>query len=151
VNSRWVGGNFDLRGLGGGMATAIFKHDIPAVYAQYVDGLRIHDFVLQWETNLPDYFSDGIHCEHFADLNIDGFQGGPAPNHGSSAAISLQHGHAVSIRNCQAEPGTATFLSLADVQDQRLFVDNDLLDAARPTRPEKTNFKIVSGNAGLEK
>jgi len=151
VNSRSVGGNFDLRGLGGGMATAIFKHDIPAVYAQYVDGLQIHDFVLQWAGQLPDYFSDGLHCEHFADLNIDGFKGSPARNDDSAAAILLQHGHTVSIRNCEAEPGTGTFLSLADVQDQRLFVNNDLLDAQHPTRPEKTNFKIVSGNAVLGK
>ena len=151
VNSRWVGGNFDLRGLGGGMATAIFKHDIPAVYAQYVDGLEIRDFVLQWETNLPDYFSDGIHCEHFADLNLDGFKGIAARKDDSAAAIVLQHGHTVSLRNCEAEPGSGKFLSLADVQDQRLFVNNDLKDAQHPTRPETTNFNIVSGNAGLEK
>ena len=151
MNSGLVGGNFDLRGLGGGMTTAIFKHDIPAIYAQYVDALQIHDFVLQWESNLPDYFSDGIHCEYFADLNIDGFKGSPARNGDSDAAIFLQHGHTVSIRNCEAEPGKGTFLSLTDVQDQRLFVNNDLLDSQHPTRPEKTNFKIVSSNATLEK
>ncbi len=151
VNSGLVGGNFDLRGLGGGMDTAIFKHDIPAFYAQYVDGLQIHDFVIQWESNLPDYFSDGIHCEYFTDLNIDGFKGGPAQNGDSNAAIYLQHGHTVSIRNCEALPGTGTFLSLTDVEDQRLFVNNDLLNAQHPTRPEKTDFKIVSGNATLEK
>ena len=151
ANSALVGGNFDLRGLGGGMATAIFKHDIPAVYAQYVDGLQIHDFVLQWESNLPDYFSEGIHCEYFADLNIEGFQGGPARNGNSAAAIFLRHGHTVSLRNCGAAPGTGTFLSLADVTDQRLFVNNDVQDAQHPIQPEKTDFKTVSGNAGLEK
>lgn len=151
INSGLVGGNFDLRGLGGGMATAIFKHDIPALYAQYVDGLQIHDFVLQRESNLPDYFSDGIHCEYFADLNIDGFKGSPARDGDSNAAIFLEHGHTVSIRNCKAVPGTGTFVSLTDVQDQRIFVNNDLLDAQNPTRPEKTDFKIVSGNAILEK
>lgn len=42
-----VGGNFDLRGLGGGMETAVFKHDIPGMYCPYVDGLHIHGFKME--------------------------------------------------------------------------------------------------------
>ncbi|HTY89058.1 MAG TPA: hypothetical protein VMB80_16545, partial [Candidatus Acidoferrum sp.] len=146
ANSDRVGGNFDLRGLGGGMATAIFRHDIPGLYAQHVDGLQIHGFDLRWADALPDYFSDGIHCENFADLTIDGFKGRQAQKAGANAAIALQHGQKVSIRNCEAAAGTGTFLSLDDVQEQNLFVNNDLADAQRPTVPEKTGFKISSGN-----
>jgi len=151
ANSDLVGGNFDLRGLGGGMATAIFRHDIPGLYAQYVDGLRIHGFDLRWADALPDYFSDGIHCENFADLAIDGFKGRQAQKPGANAAIALQHGHKVSIRNGEAVAGTGTFLSLDDVQEQNLFVNNDLADAQKPTQPEKTGFKISAGNILNEK
>jgi hypothetical protein len=150
VNSGLVGGNFDLRGLGGDMATAIFKHDIPGVYAQYVDGLQIHGFELEWKNNLPDYFSDGIDCEYFNGLMIDGFKGGSARNDDPEAAICLKHGREVSIRNCEAASGTGTFLSLEDVQEQRLFVNNDLMNAKRPTWPAKTYFKISAGNAWPE-
>ncbi|HZL13754.1 MAG TPA: hypothetical protein VFC85_06375, partial [Verrucomicrobiae bacterium] len=151
VNSDLVGGNFDLRGLGGGMDTAIFKHDIPGIYAQYVDGLKIKDCSLSWADNLPDYFSDGIQCKHFDDLTIDGFKGRQAQKSGSNSAIALQHGRQVSIRNCEAAPGTGTFLSLEDVLGQRLFVNNDLANARQPTRPVKTDFKVSSGNIMIEK
>jgi Glycosyl hydrolases family 28 len=151
VNSRSIGGNFDLRGLGGGVTTAIFKHDIPGIYAQYVDGLQIHGFEVEWGNELPEYFSDGIHCEHFDDLIIDGFKGRPAQNNGSTSAIVLQSGRQVSIRNCEALAGTGTFLLLEDVQDQRLFINNDLTNAQRPTNPAKTDFKVWTGNALVER
>ena len=140
-----VGGNFDLRGLGGGLQTAIFKHDIPGMYCQYVDGLQIHGFELEWADDLPDYFSDGIHCEHFNDLTIDGFVGRQAQLLEQGAAIALLHGDKVSIRNCEAAEGTGTFLSVEDVKDQRLFVNNDLTNAKNPTKPAQLNFKM-SGN-----
>ncbi len=146
ANSDLVGGNFDLRGLGGPMAMAIFQHDIPGLYAQYAEGLQIHGFDLQWADNLPGYFSDGIRCEHFEDVTIDGFKGRQAQQSGANAAIALQHGHKVSIRNCEAAAGTGTFLALDDVQEQNLFVNNDLADAQHPTQPEKTAFKVSSGN-----
>ncbi len=146
VDSSLVGGNFDLRGLGGGVATAIFKHDIPGIYAQYIDGLQIHGFELTWGDDLPDYFSSGIECEHFDDLTIDGFKGRQAKSTGKNAAITLQHGRKVSILNCEAAPGTGTFLSLEDVSAQRLFVNNDLANAQQSTKPAKTDFKISSGN-----
>ena len=95
--------------------------------------------------NLPDYFSDGIRCEHFDDLTIDGFKGRPAQNPGDNAAIALQHGRKVSIRNCEAAPGTGTF-RVCYVQEQRLFINNDLANAQKPTQPGKTGFKTSSGN-----
>ncbi len=147
ANSGSVGGNFDLRGLGGGVATAIFQHDIPGIYAQYIDGLQIHGLEVEWGNELPDYFSSGIECEHFDDLTIDGFKGRQAQNNGTNAAIALQNGRKVSIRNCEAASGTGTFLSLENVQEQRLFVNNDLANARQATQPVKTDFKISSGNA----
>ncbi len=150
-NSDLVGGNFDLRGLGGGVRTAIFKHDIPGLYAQYVAGLQIHGFELTWSDDLPDYFSNGIHCEYFNNLTIDGFKGCQAQAAASNAAIRLQHGRQISIRNCEAAPGTRIFLSLIDTQDQRFFVNNDLANAKQSTNPEKTDFKILTGNIPAEK
>jgi hypothetical protein len=146
ASSDAVGGNFDLRGSGGGLETAIFKHDIPGMYCQYVDGLQIHGFDLEWEDNLPDYFSDGIHCEHFNNLTIDGFKGQQAQKSGGGAKVALRHGSKLSIRNCEVADGTGTFLSLEDVKDQRLFVNNDLSDAKQATEPAKLQFKTSFGN-----
>jgi hypothetical protein len=143
VNSPAVGGNFDLRGAG--LDNVIFKHDVPALYCQYVDGLQIHGFELEWADDLPDYFSDGIHCEHFNNLTIDGFVGRQAQLSGRGAAIALLHGDKVSIRNCEAAEGTGTFLSVEDVKDQHLFINNNLTNAKKPTEPAQLNFKM-SGN-----
>ncbi len=133
------GGNFDLRNTLT-LEMGIFKHDIPAIYCRYVQGLKIQDFELSWVDPLADYLSHGIECEYFEDVTIDGFkgrQGAKAPN---GAAIALEHGKTVSIRNSQAVDGTDTFLLVSDVLDQRLFVNNDLSKAKIAFRPEKVSF-----------
>ena len=138
------GGNFDLRNTLT-LEMGIFKHDIPAIYCRYVQGLKIQDFDLSWVEPLADYLSHGIECEYFEDVTIDGFkgrQGAKAPN---GAAIALEHGKTVSIRNSQAIDGTDTFLLVSDVMDQRLFVNNDLSKAKTAFRPEKLSFSS-SGN-----
>jgi len=137
-----VGGNFDLRWTATRLEEAVFKHDIPGVFCRYVEGLKIHGLELEWADNLPDYFSHGIQCENFRNLEIDGFQGRQAPKSGQTAAIALQHGSGVSIRNSQAAEGTATFLSLSDVTDQRLFVNNDLAKARKAMEPAKSSFRL---------
>lgn len=141
-----VGGNFDLRGLGANPALSLFKHDIPGIYAQYVDGLHIDDFKLEWADSLPPYFSNGIYCEHFKDIRIDGFSGRQAQLHGSKATITLEHGEDVSIMNSSAPKGTGTFLYLKDVKDRRQFLGNDLRDARRPSEPSGAGFMAMSGN-----
>jgi hypothetical protein len=70
-----VGGNFDLRWTAEGFSRAIFKHDIPALYVRYLDGLRIRDFDLTWGDNLPAYFSTAVEAENsknldYGDLNL---------------------------------------------------------------------------------
>jgi Pectate lyase superfamily protein/Glycosyl hydrolases family 28 len=140
-NSAAVGGNFDLRG--DGVDDSIVKHDIPAMYCQYVNGLRIRGFELQWAPELPDYFTDGIHCEHVNDLVIDGFSGRQAQKSGPGAAIALAHVDNVSVQNSRAPNGTAIFLALNDASDERLFVNNDLTQAKQPTEPSKTDFQMI--------
>ena len=46
--SESYGGNFDLR-TSGDLATAQFKHDIPAIYCRDVAGLKISGFETEWE------------------------------------------------------------------------------------------------------
>jgi hypothetical protein len=135
-----VGGNFDLRSAG-----PLVKHDIPAFYCQNVEGLQLRGFEVEWADSLPDYFSDGIYCEHFSNLTIDGFAGRQANASGAGAAIVLKDGKTVSIRNSEAAPGTGTFLSLDGVSDQRSFLNNDVTNAKEPVRPAQTAFQIISG------
>jgi polygalacturonase len=99
-------GNFDLRPTND-PKLSIFKHDIPALYARYVHGLTIKDFKVQWDSTLPDYFTNAISCDHFQQLIIDGFAGSAAPNAGTDeAVIDLSDGKDVQIRNVRSNgPG----------------------------------------------
>ena len=87
----------------------------------------------------------GIECENFQDLLIDGFRGRQALPGGKAAAIALNHGGKVIIRNCEALEGTETFLLHSDLTDQRLFINNDLSKARRAFQPDKVSF-TSSGN-----
>ena len=78
-----VGGNFDLRWTATKLSEAIFQHDIPALYVRYVDGLRIRDFDLSWNDNLPAYFSGALQAEDTKHLDYADFKPSSAP--GSAA------------------------------------------------------------------
>jgi len=138
------GGNFDLRGCRD-VATAVFAHDIPAFYCRYADGVKIDGLEVEWADGLPSFFSHAIQFENFDNVDIDGFSGGPAHPDGGQAAIALSKGGHVSIRNSRAARGTGVFLSVADVVDGGLFVNNDLREARVICQPEKLPFQ-ASGN-----
>jgi polygalacturonase len=138
------GGNFDLRGCRD-VATAVFAHDIPAFYCRYADGVKIDGLEVEWADGLPAFFSHGIQIENFNNIDIDGFSGGPAHKDSGNAAIALSKGAKVSIRNSKAARGTGVFVSVADVVDGGLFVDNDLGEARSVCDSEKLPFQ-ASGN-----
>jgi hypothetical protein len=89
------GGNFDLRSTDQ-LSTALFQHDIPGLYGCYFDGLTLRDVHLTWQGELPEYFTHGLHCQHFRDLTIRDFRAGPA-HAGKGQAILLEDGEGISI------------------------------------------------------
>jgi hypothetical protein len=140
-----VGGNFDLRAIGVPVSGAIVKHDIPALYFNNVEGLKLHGLEVDWADSLPDFFSEAIYCQNFKDLTIDGFVGRQAP-HSVEAAVVLKDGSKVSVRNSEAAPGTGTFLSLDGVTNLRSFVNNDMSDAKVAISPAQSRFQTTSVN-----
>ena len=66
------GGNFDLRPATP-VGLQLFEHDIPGIYAQWVEALTINDFSLQWGAGLPDFFTYALECWDVKDLKIDNF------------------------------------------------------------------------------
>jgi Glycosyl hydrolases family 28 len=136
---RAMGGNFDLRWTARNLSEAIFKHDIPAVYCRWVQGLQVHGLELQWGEVLPDYFSDGIRCEQFRDVSVDHFVGRQAQTVGG-AALSFADGARLSITGSTAEAGTSVFLDLSHVVDRRAFVNYDLSAAKQTIVPSSATF-----------
>ncbi|MGA2678198.1 MAG: glycosyl hydrolase family 28 protein [Sedimentisphaerales bacterium] len=138
--SESYGGNFDLR-TSANLATAQFKHDIPAIYCKDVAGLKIGGFETEWDEGLPDFFSNSIWCENVSDVEIDGFFGRQAHLGDSRAAIVLEKVNGATIRNCRAAEGTGVFLQAVDVNDGRLFVNNDLSRAQQKTELTESVFR----------
>ena len=120
-NSQSVGGNFDLRWTATNFGEAIFKHDIPALYARYVNGLRIRGFQLSWGDGLPSYFSNAIEAEDFGNLDFADFKGGPAPVSPSAPAVVLRNGKDVRIRDSLSDKGAKLSVSATDVTGDRSF------------------------------
>ncbi len=83
------GGNFDLR-----PATPVnlqlFEHDIPGIYAQWVDGLSLNNFDLQWGEGLPAFFTNALECLHVKDLYLHNFVGDGNPSAQISARMKLE-------------------------------------------------------------
>ncbi len=82
------GGNFDLRPATP-KAMQMFEHDIPGIYAQYVNKLAIRDFHLMWEPDLPSFFTHGIECVNVNNLTVDDFTGTGNPDSPESQKMKL--------------------------------------------------------------
>lgn len=107
------GGNFDLRATRD-KAQGLFKHDISALHAEGVAGLRVRNMRLDWEDGLPDYFTDGLTVQRFDDVVVDGFDGRQAQDRG--AAIRLRDGKNAVIRSARARRGTDALVRHDNVQ-----------------------------------
>ena len=134
------GGNFDLR-TSGDFKTALFKHDMPALYCTNVAGLKIIRFETEWDNELPDFFNHSIWCQNSSGVEIDGFIGRQAHLGDTLAAIALDGVKGATIRNCTAADGTGVFLQTSDLTDERLFVNNDLSNARQAFEPNKSGFQ----------
>jgi len=86
-----AGGNIDMRGTLR-LTDGLFKSDIPGLLAQYVDGLYINDFQLQWTNPRMPWLTNGIDVNHFTDLCITNFKGTGAPNNPRAYPVALRDG-----------------------------------------------------------
>jgi len=119
------GGNFDLRPTLR-HEDALFSHEIPGLYAGYTNGLTIENFTITWDDGLASYFTNGIYCENFSGLEIDGFTGRQARINSTDAAISLNNGSDVIVRNFKADKGCSHFLETNNLKGKLILTNNDL-------------------------
>jgi hypothetical protein len=103
-NSVSYGGNFDLRPAQP-LSEALFKHDIPGLYAQYVKDLKIFEFELNWGKDLPGYFTNGIEISNFSGLNINEFKGTSAFSTMGLSAVKVANGSRAVIKEIRNSTG----------------------------------------------
>ncbi|AEH39064.1 glycoside hydrolase family 28 protein [Halopiger xanaduensis] len=122
-----VGGNVDLQPTA--VEAPIAEREIAGVDCEGVRDLELRGIDLEWGTDLPAYYANGIRCTDIRNLEIEGFSGRQAHEDAADAAVALQDVRTVSIRNSRARAGAGTFCSLEGTEDERLFAGNDLVDA----------------------
>lgn len=98
------GGNIDLRPVYP-LDSAIFKHDIPGLFAHYVTGLSIKGFELNWGDGLPSFFTNAVYADHFSHIQLEDINAGPAPLAKGLPAILLRDGTNATVRNCSSSGG----------------------------------------------
>lgn len=103
------GGNFDMRPTAD-LSRALFAHDIPGLYARFVDQLSVERFNLSWAEDVPEYFSYGIACEDFEALVIEGFTGEAAVQ--TLPAIILNRGKQVQASRLYNHEGDAVSIQM---------------------------------------
>jgi hypothetical protein len=145
-----AGGNFDFRWTATDRANAVFRHDIPGLYARYIDGLDLRGLTVAWADDVPAYFSNAIECEDFKRLDVDGFYGRQAAHATAKESILLRRGQDVTIRNSKAATGTLTFLSGTELTREGLFSGNDLRGAKQAFAGSENGFTMF-GNLMPEK
>ncbi len=114
-----LGGNLDLRPTSPAKL-GIVKYDMAALTAHGVDNLELRGFDVDWQGNMPDYYTSGIAVSTFKNLRIDGFEGsGP---HAGAPAIALRDGEDVTMRNAHASTGD--LISMEAVSGRKVLSGN---------------------------
>lgn len=90
-----AGGNIDLRGCAA--EKQLSEHDIPGIYAQYINGLTVEDFKLTWTGTRMPYFTNGIEINNFNDVRIENFKGSGSPINKIAVPILLENGSKVDL------------------------------------------------------
>jgi hypothetical protein len=142
-NNAERGGNFELRPAFDNKYS-VFEHAIPAFYAKNVKGLRILQYELESDINLPQFYTNAIFCEDFSDIKIDGFSGTKLNQGEMYSVIQLENGDDATVVNCKAKPGTNIFLEQKNVTNCGFFMNNDLRDAKIPIAGSNSTFKILN-------
>ncbi len=129
------GGNFDMRwtATAPDHHDAVYKHDIPAVYAHNIGTLTIDGLDVRWPTSssgFPAYFSSAIDVSDFHELNLQRITGGAAPN-SPAAAIHTTRGDTVTLRDSTALSGTHRYLDASAIRAPIFASGNDLHAATR--------------------
>jgi polygalacturonase len=98
------GGNFDLRPAWP-LNSALFSHDIPGLYAGYVENLIISNFELSWGEDLPSYFTEAINIDNFKNVKLENITVNPAHISTGKPAVVLNNGVNATLRNINTEMG----------------------------------------------
>ncbi|RAP78416.1 glycoside hydrolase family 28 protein [Paenibacillus montanisoli] len=92
------GGNIDLRPVKD-ITFGLFEHKECGLYAEKVNGLRVHNFNLHWNGNPPSYFEHGLEFNDCENVVVDGYTGKAPHQSEKSRSICVERCNKVTVRN----------------------------------------------------
>jgi hypothetical protein len=95
------------------------------IFCRYVDGLKLRNIQLTWNTPEKAEWGSAIRCRHVSGVEIDGFAGRQSEASGAPA-ISLRDTKGAFIHNCCAPEGTGVFLEAGESTQHVTVMGNDL-------------------------
>ncbi len=120
-----------------------FEH---ALRLENARNIRFRNFEVVWaEPHGPEWQS-ALSADNVQGLVLDGFSASQAPNNNHAPAVELNDVRGARILNCQAQPGTGTFLQVSGAASQGIvLLQNDFSQALEAVKisPE-VNPKAVA-------
>lgn len=96
-----AGGNFDFRPVFD-PRLSLFRHDIPAFFAQHVKNLRLRDVSVEWGEVKQPYFTNAVEVASYDDVVIDGLRGDASPASADKAPVRLRDGKGAWVGNVRS-------------------------------------------------
>jgi polygalacturonase len=108
------GGNFDLR-PSIDLSRALFAHDIPGLYARFVEDLTVDGFELRWADDLPPHFTQALMIEDFDRIRLANLSASAAPSAASGPDLVLNRGRRARLNRVETPDGTTAVVATSDV------------------------------------
>jgi polygalacturonase len=105
------GGNFDLRPAWP-LSTALFSHDIPGIYAGFVNNLTVRNFQLTWDEGLPEFFTEAVYAENFNGIKLDGIDSNPAHCNEGDPVVRMTNGENAIVSGIRTSRQNIPYLML---------------------------------------
>jgi hypothetical protein len=102
-----------------------------ALKFQQAKNLKLRNIELFWEKPVAPAWQSALYLEDVRGLVLDNVSARAAPGHDDAPAIVLDKVADAVIRNCRAQPGTATFLHLAGANTRGVVLHGNDFSAAK--------------------
>jgi hypothetical protein len=95
--------------------------------------IKLNDFKIMWQAPTAPHWQSALVVNNVTGLTLDGVSVRQADNDTQAPAVQFNGVFGAVIRNCEAQPGTGTFLQVVDpATHDVVLLENDLRQAATP-------------------
>ena len=124
------------------------KEGPTALTIENVRNFSLKQVEIEWGALGPDQWHSALVVENARGLILDGVSAGPAPTGPDAPAVILKAVQGATVRNCQAQAGTAPFVHLAGAETRDVVVQGNDTRLARVAVDRAPEVKRTAVRAG---